>query len=123
MLDGPDDLQAAGALKSTVEDMLKYVQWQAAEADAAVTLSHQPTFTNLNYSAGLNWQIVRSGDKRIIWQSGSIPGFDSNCIMQPEARMGLVILANEQDSASAHELGVLANEIQHALDASAVPLP
>jgi len=56
--DNPDQLQAAGALKSTVADLLKYVRWQIAESAPEVKLSHQPTFTQGNYSAGLNWQML-----------------------------------------------------------------
>ncbi|MGB6973705.1 MAG: serine hydrolase domain-containing protein [Terracidiphilus sp.] len=123
MPDSPDQLQAAAALKSTVTDMLKYVEWQVAEKDEAVKLSHKPTLTDHNYSVGLNWQMMRSGDVRLIWQEGNIPGFDSLCINLPELKMGLVIFANEADRSSSKRLTLMANEILRALDPKAVTLP
>src|SRR4051794_19998270 len=56
MPDAPDALQGAGAIKSNVNDMLKYIAWQVAERDPAVRLSHQPFLKSGNYAAGLNWQ-------------------------------------------------------------------
>jgi D-alanyl-D-alanine-carboxypeptidase/D-alanyl-D-alanine-endopeptidase len=123
MPDTPDQVQAAGAVKSTLADMLKYVEWQLAEKDEGVKLSHKPTLTDDNYSVGLNWQMMRSGNDRLIWQEGNIPGFDSLCINLPELSIGLVIFANEADRSSSRRLTLMANEILKALDRRAVPLP
>jgi D-alanyl-D-alanine-carboxypeptidase/D-alanyl-D-alanine-endopeptidase len=116
-------LQAAGALKSSVNDMLKYARWEMSEEDPAVRLSHQPTFTSGSYSAGLNWQIVRSKNDRLIWQEGNIDGFNSLCIVEPERKLGLVVMANEEDRSSAHHLSVMTNQILRELDEHAIPLP
>jgi CubicO group peptidase (beta-lactamase class C family) len=116
-------LQGAGALKSSVNDMLKYAQWQIAEESEAAKLSHKPQFTSGSYSAGLNWQIVRSGSDRLIWQEGNIDGFNSMCLVEPERRLGLVILANEEDRTAAHNLSVMTNKILRELDAGAILLP
>jgi CubicO group peptidase (beta-lactamase class C family) len=88
MPDNPDALQAAGAIKSSVQDMLKYVAWQVAESDPAVKLSHRPVFTTGNYSAGLNWQMLSAPGKRVIWQSGDLEGFHAYCIVEPERKLG-----------------------------------
>jgi len=88
MPDSPDQLQGAGAIKSTVNDMLKYGQWQVEEKDEAVKLSHQPEYPSGNYSAGLNWQMMSSAGNRIVWQDGNIPGFTSLCINLPELKIG-----------------------------------
>lgn len=116
-------LQGAGALKSSVNDMLKYALWQMSEEDAAVKLSHNPLFTSGSYSAGLNWQIVRSGIDRLIWQEGNIDGFNSLCLVEPEQSLGLVVLANEEDRSSAHNLSVMTNRIVKELDRQALLLP
>jgi len=113
----------AGALKSSVADMLKYAQWQMAETDGAVKLSHEPQFSKGTYSAGLNWQIEHSGNDRLIWQEGNINGFNSMCLMEPEQKLGLVILANEEDRSSSHNLTVMTNKILKALDGDAILLP
>jgi hypothetical protein len=103
--------------------MLKYAQWEMAEESEAAKLSHKPQFTSGGYSAGLNWQIVRSGSDRLIWQEGNIDGFNSLCLMEPERRLGLVILANEEDRSSAHNLSVMTNKILKELDVDAILLP
>jgi serine-type D-Ala-D-Ala carboxypeptidase/endopeptidase len=122
----PDDVEtlgAAGGIKSTINDMLKYVRWQIDETDEAVKLSHKPVFTSGQYSAGLNWQIMTSENGRVIWQEGNIQGFNSLCIGLPELKIGLVVLANEEDPAAAHQLTVMANSILKGLNARAVLLP
>lgn len=116
-------LQGAGALKSSVNDMLEYARWQIAEEGEAAKLSHKPQFTSGSYSAGLNWQIMRSESNRLIWQEGNIDGFNSLCLVEPERRLGLVILANEEDRSSAHSLSVMTNEILKELDGGAILLP
>jgi D-alanyl-D-alanine-carboxypeptidase/D-alanyl-D-alanine-endopeptidase len=123
MPDVPDQLQAAGAVKSTVSDLLKYVQWQVEENDGAVKLSHIPRATIGDYSADLNWQMWSSDGNRLIWQSGNFPGFHSLCATLPELKLGLVILANESDPASNAARQIMANEILSGLDPRAIPLP
>ncbi len=116
-------LQGAGAIKSSVNDMLKYARWGMSDEDAAAKLSHEPTFTSGSYSAGLNWQIVRSGTDRLIWQEGNIDGFNSLCLVEPERMLGLVVLANEEDRTSAHNLSIMTNQILKELDGQAILLP
>jgi CubicO group peptidase (beta-lactamase class C family) len=121
--DNPNEIQGAGAIKSSVNDMLKYAKWQMEEVDEAVKLSHQPVLTSGPYAAGLNWQEMSSDGRRVLWQEGNIAGFNSFCIVEPELKIGLVIFANEEDPASAHGQGVLANEILKGLDPKSVLLP
>ncbi|MYM31142.1 serine hydrolase [Duganella sp. CY15W] len=52
--------QAAGGLKSSLPDMLRYARWQLNESDAVVRLSHQPTYASDDYAVGLNWQMLRA---------------------------------------------------------------
>jgi len=121
---GPaDNLLGAGALKSTVADFLKYARWELAEDNPAVKLSHVPRFILTdNYSLGLNWQILRSGVDRRIWQEGNLPGFVSICMTFPELHMAVIVLANEDDDVSSHALTLMANEIAKTLDARSAPL-
>jgi serine-type D-Ala-D-Ala carboxypeptidase/endopeptidase len=123
MPDNPNELQAAGAIKSTVNDMLKYAKWNIEETSEAVRLSHKPVLTSGPYAAGLNWQEMNGDGGRVIWQEGNIVGFNAFCIVEPELKIGLVIFANEEDPASAHGQSVLANEILTHLDPKSVLLP
>jgi|KBSMisStandDraft_5_1062788.scaffolds.fasta_scaffold15326_1 CubicO group peptidase (beta-lactamase class C family) len=112
----------AGGLKSAVADLLKYAQWQMEETDPAVKISHQPTFSYNNYSVGLNWQMVNAGGYRRIWQEGDRPGFTSICMVIPELKIGIVVLANEEDQQSSHALTLMPNRIAKELDARSSPL-
>ena len=119
----PDELQGAGALKSTVADMVRYARWHLAERDLAVALSHEPRLTEGNYSAGLNWQILRSDGRRLIWQEGHVPGFLSYCVLVPELDLGLVLLTNAEDRSSSSRAASMVNRILGALDPRAPSLP
>lgn len=120
----PDQLQAAAALKSTVTDMLTYVQWNVAEQTEATKLAHRPTWGDSNrYSAGLNWQMLNVAGNRAIWQDGNIPGFSNLCVSYPELNMGMVILSNECDRSSASRITAMANQIAKTIDERAVTLP
>jgi D-alanyl-D-alanine-carboxypeptidase/D-alanyl-D-alanine-endopeptidase len=59
----PDKFQAAGALKSSVADMLKYMRWQVAEKDAAVKLSHLPIWVD---ASPLDYAITTDAHARAI---------------------------------------------------------
>ena len=119
----PEKFQAAGALKSTVADLLKYACWHTAETDEAVKLTHHPTWsaTDSNYSAGLNWQMLKSADgsSRLIWQSGNLSGFSSMCAVYPELDMGIVILTNLERG----KLSDMTTQISQAIDSRAVAFP
>lgn len=121
--DNPNQLQAAGAIKSTVNDMLRYLRWQLAEQDPAVRLSHRPVVESGNYAAGLNWQILHTGPNRLIWQEGNLEGFDILAIVLPERHLGVIIFANEADRLSSHNLTLMANDILKAVEPEAILLP
>jgi serine-type D-Ala-D-Ala carboxypeptidase/endopeptidase len=114
-------LQAAGALTSTVADMMRYLKWHAADRDSAVRITHQPNLTMGSYAEGLNWQIMSGNGRRTIWQDGGLPGYTSLAAFSPELSVGVVILSTGRDYTSG--LSVLASRILIALDSRAVPLP
>jgi CubicO group peptidase (beta-lactamase class C family) len=119
----PDQMPAAGALKSTLADMLAYARWQLAERDPAVRLSHHPLDHDGRYVAGLNWQIVMDGARRVIFQDGSHPGFASLLVLHPGSGMAVVLLSNEIDRDTMGRLRLLANGIAQALDAGSMAVP
>ena len=112
-LPGTPQAQAAGALRSSVSDMLKYLKYHLNERDETIKLSHGVTFGDLKYYAsGLNWQMNKtSAGHRRIWQSGGSFGFSSYCVVFPELRLGIVLLSNESDQNSQRRLTDLADEI------------
>ena len=110
---GTPQTQAAGALRSSVSDMLKYARYHLNEGDEVVKLSHQTTWGDIKYYAsGLNWQMNKtSAGHRRIWQSGGTFGFSSYCVIFPELRLGIVLLSNESDRNSQGRLSAMADEI------------
>jgi D-alanyl-D-alanine-carboxypeptidase/D-alanyl-D-alanine-endopeptidase len=114
-------LQAAGALTSTVADMVRYLRWHAADRDSAVRITHQPNLTMGSYAEGLNWQMISGNGRRTIWQDGGLPGYTSLAAFSPELDVGVVILSTGRDYTSG--LSVLASRILTALDSRVVPLP
>lgn len=109
--------QAAGGLRSSVSDMLKYMRFHLNESDEVIRLSHQTTWGDIKYYAsGLNWQMNKtSGGHRRIWQTGGSFGFSSYCAIFPELKLGIVFLSNESDQNSQGRLNVMADEILKGL--------
>ena len=119
----PEQSQAAGALKSSLPDMLAYARWHMAEHDPAIRLSHQPMDRDGDYTAGLNWQLLRKDADRVVFQDGSHPGFACLMVLYPERGHAIVLLSNEIDSGTMGRLRVLANGITTALYADALTVP
>jgi len=118
-----DKFQGAGAIKSTLPDMLKYAAWQLDRHDEVIGLSHRPTYEDGAFSIGLNWQMLREGERDVIWQDGAMPGYASFCILQPQLDLALVILSNELDPATLGRLSTLGNRIMRGIDARSVTKP
>jgi serine-type D-Ala-D-Ala carboxypeptidase/endopeptidase len=119
----PAQFHAAGALRSTLADMLMYARWQMAESDPAVRLSHQATWRNDDFAIGLNWQMMSRGTRRAIFQDGAVPGFASLVVVHPESRIAVVLMANELDSGTLRRLHKLATDIAKGLDPETVAVP
>jgi D-alanyl-D-alanine-carboxypeptidase/D-alanyl-D-alanine-endopeptidase len=114
-------LQAAGALTSTVADMVRYLRWHAADRDSAVRITHQPNLTMGSYAEGLNWQMISGNGRHTIWQDGGLPGYTSLAAFSPELNVGVVILSTGRDYTNG--LSVVASRMLAALDSRVVPLP
>lgn len=118
-----ESLQAAGALKSTVADLMKYLRWHVQEKAPAALLSHQATFRQGNYSAGLNWQVIENEGRRLIWQEGNLPGYTSYLLFEPELGLGIVVLTNESGRSSSRRISTMCNTVLEALDDRSILLP
>jgi CubicO group peptidase (beta-lactamase class C family) len=120
----PDLFLGAASIKSTVNDLLKYIKWNVKEKDEAVKLSHKNIWgDNDYYSTGLNWQELHSNGSTVIWQSGMIPGFQSFCVFYPGLDMGIVVLSNESEKTLGRNLESMINQIMPKLNKRVVSLP
>jgi CubicO group peptidase (beta-lactamase class C family) len=114
----PVSMHAAGGIRSTISDMLRYVARHLDENDPAIELSHKVRWGDpASTGIGLNWQIAHSpGGYRRIWQSGGTFGFSSYCAGYPQLRIGIVLLANEFDPGSQGRLERAASTILDFID-------
>ena len=102
---------AAGGISSSTADLIKYIKFNLNENNPAVSLTHKPTWGNINYYAmGLNWQMDKKENLRI-FQSGGTAGFCSFLVFYPEMNTGIVLLANESDKDSQGELSKAGEKI------------
>jgi D-alanyl-D-alanine-carboxypeptidase/D-alanyl-D-alanine-endopeptidase len=90
---------AAGGIRSTIPDMLNYIDFSMHEENPVIKLTHEPTWGDIRYYAMvLNWQMThRDGQQRTIFQSGGTAGFSSSLIFYPELQIGVVLLCNSAD--------------------------
>ncbi|UFH54243.1 serine hydrolase [Spirosoma sp. KNUC1025] len=117
-------MQAAGGLRYSAADLLKYAAYQLDERNKAVQLSHQLTWGNVeNLALGLNWFLHKTIDsKRQLEHSGGTFGFASFCDLYPDQKTGIVLLANNSDQSTQGQLQELSGKIMNALYGEPVAL-
>lgn len=96
-------LKGSGALRSTLNDMVKYACAQMeiqGPLSKAIVLSHQPTFINATQSMGLGWRINRNR-WHYLHHSGGTGGFRSFVGFDPERQIAIVILSNAAEDVTA----------------------
>ncbi len=97
-----DALAGAGGIRSTVNDMLKFLAAQMGKKptslQAAMALSQQALFEagGPNQQIGLGWHIASRYGTRIVWHNGATAGFHS--YMGFTDKEGVVVLANSQNN-------------------------
>jgi D-alanyl-D-alanine-carboxypeptidase/D-alanyl-D-alanine-endopeptidase len=94
-------IPAGGAIRSTANDMLKYLaaQLDLPPANAvpetlrrAIAATHTPrTDAGANMRIGLAWHISRAG---ILWHNGQTGGYHSFVAFNEKAQAGVVLLTN-----------------------------
>jgi len=96
-------LAGAGALRSTVNDMLKFVAanlgLKTSPLLAAMQKTHQMQHeTGIpDLEIGLGWHILKKSDTSIVWHNGGTGGYHSFIGFDPKARRGVVVLSNSSN--------------------------
>jgi len=91
------DMNAAGGLKSTLGDMMKYVAYHLNENNPIIKTSHQEILGLWdNFDNGLFWQIftAKENKPRKIFQNGGAFGTSSWLTLIPEKKIGVFIVTN-----------------------------
>lgn len=92
-------LEGAGALRSDVQDMLKFIAANIGSPESpleeAMRVSHQTRGSlDGNADIGLNWIILTTGDDKIIWHNGNTGGYHAFAGFDPDRVVGAVVLTN-----------------------------
>jgi CubicO group peptidase (beta-lactamase class C family) len=93
-------LAGAGAIRSTVNDMLKFVAanlgLNKSPLLAAMQMAHQSRHDTgtPDLEIGLNWHILKKFDTLIVWHNGGTGGYHSFIGFDPKVRKGVVVLSN-----------------------------
>jgi len=114
-------LAGAGALRSTVNDMLTfvganlgYVKSPLAPAMAAMLAVRRPMGAP-GLEIGLGWHILTRDGHEIVWHNGGTGGFRSFIGFERKTGTGVVVLSNAETTEGVDDIG------QHLLNAN-VPL-
>jgi serine-type D-Ala-D-Ala carboxypeptidase/endopeptidase len=92
-------LAGAGAIRSTAEDMMRYVQANMGLIKSnlypAMQLSHKNTReAGAKPQVGLGWHIMTSGDQEIVWHNGGTGGYKSFIGFIKGGNKAVVVLSN-----------------------------
>lgn len=90
-------LAGAGAIRSTANDLVKFIQANLAEGDQPLTRALRLSRVKRHQmkdglAMGLGWHIARDGLTR--WHSGMTGGYHVWLAVAPELKLGNVVLAN-----------------------------
>ncbi|AVR97674.1 hypothetical protein C9I28_20070 [Pseudoduganella armeniaca] len=111
-------IPAAGYLKSTIADQLRYLQWNLDESDEVVALAHRITFKGTDERGddiGLYWFLNRKNGRRLVRHAGGSFGTTSFALLFPEAKIGIVLLANDAGASTETTLAEMADKLAQAL--------
>jgi CubicO group peptidase (beta-lactamase class C family) len=115
-------LPAAGYIKSTTADMVKYMQFYLDEKNAAVRLSQGVTFRNTgehDADIALYWFVKQQpGGYREFLHGGGSFGTTSLCLLVPQHRIGVICIANDASPGTEHTLTLLSEAIAKTLISS-----
>ncbi len=94
-----DALAGAGAIRSTAQDLLRFVRahMQSAGADATpyalVQMPQRPTDVDQT-QVGLTWRIKPVRGRTVVWHQGSTGGYASYVGFTSDGQRGVVVLTN-----------------------------
>ncbi|MFO7798956.1 serine hydrolase domain-containing protein [Rhodohalobacter sp.] len=90
------DLAGAGGILSTAEDLSLFIQANFNPDDPVLSLQRESTFqVNDNMEVAMGWFILnRDSGERWYWHNGGTGGYRSSIVMNPEQKIGVVVLSN-----------------------------
>jgi CubicO group peptidase (beta-lactamase class C family) len=123
-------LAGAGAMRSTVKDMLKFL---AAALDPKSKLAPEMKLllsdrrkTGAGYVAALGWLVLEPPSGEVMWHDGGTGGFRSDMALQPATGRAIVVLTNSAVEPSATDIALhtlLGSPVAKAGPVPAAPPP
>lgn len=105
-------LAGAGALRSTVNDMLTFLaanigleKSPLSKAMTSMTAVRRPTGVP-NLEIALGWHISTLDGQEIVWHNGGTGGYRSWIGFDPKSRTGVVVLSNTSTNAGVDDIGM-----------------
>lgn len=102
-------MPGAGALRSTVPDLLRFLDANLGHEDAglgrALRLTHGPRVEARGSRVGLGWKISDVGGKPVVWRSAMTGGYAGFIGFSAEAEAGVVLLSDHAGAFLASLLG------------------
>ncbi|MBA3365998.1 MAG: beta-lactamase family protein [Actinobacteria bacterium] len=95
-----DEMPAAGAIRATARDLLRFLAGSLAPPDTApgpaLRFAAEPRArAGRQMQIGFGWLVLESPQERkLIWHNGGTWGFRSFAAMVPDRQLGVVVLAN-----------------------------
>jgi CubicO group peptidase (beta-lactamase class C family) len=104
-------LAGAGGIRSTTNDMAKYVEANMTKAtkqlQEAIDLSHKVSFESGQNIVGLGWHITKRKENTIYQHSGGTGGFRTFVGFDKELQIGVVVLSNSAEEVTMIGMGLL----------------
>lgn len=105
-------LAGAGALRSTVNDMMTFLEMALdlkdsplSSALAASLQTRQPNSAP-GGAVALGWMVTPGHDEEIVWHNGGTGGYQSFIGFLPKSKVGVVVLSNASTSAGVDDIGM-----------------
>ena len=116
--DFPADMAGVGGVRSTLPDMLRYLEGELGTRESAITPALARTQEHVanvgGHSMGMNWDLVTRNGHSIIAHEGGTGGYSSLAVVDRTAKRAVVLLSDTALT-SVGGLGLLG---LHLLDAS-----
>ncbi|WP_298791029.1 serine hydrolase domain-containing protein [uncultured Allomuricauda sp.] len=108
------ELNAEGGIVSSLDDMMKYIQFHLQNDNAIIRISHQELLNGKygDFENGLFWQIIKNGPKPDkVFQNGGAFGTSSWITLVPESELGVFIITNVSGPEVHQKLNATADKI------------
>lgn len=114
----PQNYHGVGGIRSTLDDMVKYVQANLNAEKTSISqllkMTHQQIAKPSGQSMGMNWMRVKFGGRNLLAHEGGTGGFSSLVAFDLKTKTGIVILSDT----SVNALGGLFPLASHLMDPS-----